>query len=179
MALEGALKLKEVSYIHAEGYGAGEMKHGPIAMIDENFPTIAIAPIDSVYEKTLSNIEEIRSRQGKVIVITTKGNEKIKDIANDWLYIPNKLRDSWIASEHPLFTKHVPVKTGNDRGTFPKVVFTSPPLGAWRSRNKTFSLAMGILKSPHPSFPYSFTNHCCLRKVSITWLISSEGILNT
>lgn len=91
VAFEGALKLKEISYIHAEGCGAGEMKHGPIAMIDENFPTIAIAPVDSVYEKMVSNIEEIKARQGKVIVITTEGNEKIEHIANDWLYIPKTL----------------------------------------------------------------------------------------
>ncbi len=90
-ALEGALKLKEISYIHAEGYGAGEMKHGPIAMVDENFPTVAIAPIDSVYDKMTSNIEEIKARHGKIIAITTEGNEKIKHIANDWLYIPKTL----------------------------------------------------------------------------------------
>lgn len=90
-ALEGALKLKEISYIHAEGYGAGEMKHGPIAMIDENFPTIAIAPEDSVYDKMVSNMEEIKARRGKIIAITTEGNEKIKHIADDWLYIPKTL----------------------------------------------------------------------------------------
>ena len=80
VAYEGALKLKEVSYVHAEGYGAGEMKHGPIAMIDENFPTVAIAPLDSVYEKMISNMEEIKARKGKIIAITTEGNEKIKSI---------------------------------------------------------------------------------------------------
>lgn len=90
-ALEGALKLKEISYIHAEGYGAGEMKHGPIAMIDENFPVIAIAPKDGVYEKMVSNIEEIKTRHGKIIAITTKGNEKISHIAEDWLFIPKTL----------------------------------------------------------------------------------------
>ena len=90
-ALEGALKLKEISYIHAEGYGAGEMKHGPIAMIDENFPTIAIAPAGSVYDKMVSNMEEIKARRGKIIAITTEGNEKIKHIADDWLYIPKTL----------------------------------------------------------------------------------------
>ena len=89
VACEGALKLKEIAYIHAEGYGAGEMKHGPIAMIDENFPTVAIAPVDSVYEKMASNMEEIKARHGKIIAITTEGNEKIKHIADDWLYIPS------------------------------------------------------------------------------------------
>lgn len=91
IALEGALKLKEISYIHSEGYGAGEMKHGPIALIDENFPTIAIAPKDSVYEKMVSNIEEIKARKGPVIVITTKGNNKIKKIADEVLFIPKTL----------------------------------------------------------------------------------------
>lgn len=91
VALEGALKLKEISYIHAEGYGAGEMKHGPIAMIDENFPTLAIAPLDSVYEKMVSNMEEIKARRGKIIAITTEGNDKLKDIAENWLFIPKTL----------------------------------------------------------------------------------------
>ena len=91
VACEGALKLKEISYIHAEGYGAGEMKHGAIAMIDENFPTVAIAPLDSVYEKMVSNMEEIRARRGKIIAVTTEGNERIKDIAENWLYIPKTL----------------------------------------------------------------------------------------
>ncbi|MDO8575006.1 MAG: glutamine--fructose-6-phosphate transaminase (isomerizing) [bacterium] len=90
-ALEGALKLKEISYIHAEGYGAGEMKHGPIAMINENFPIVAIAPEDSVYDKMASNMEEIKARRGKIIAITTEGNKKIKHIADDWLYIPKTL----------------------------------------------------------------------------------------
>jgi len=87
-ALEGALKLKEVSYVHAEGYGAGEMKHGPLAMIDENFPTVAIVPQDSVYEKTLSNIIEIRTRKGPVIAIATEGDQKIKEVADHVIYIP-------------------------------------------------------------------------------------------
>lgn len=88
VALEGALKLKEVSYVHAEGYGAGEMKHGPLAMIDANFPTIAIVPQDSVYEKTISNIIEITTRKGPVIAIATEGDTEISKIAQDVLYIP-------------------------------------------------------------------------------------------
>lgn len=76
IALEGALKLKEVAYIHAEGYCAGEMKHGPIAMIDQNFPTIAISPENSVSEKMFSNIEEIKARNGPILAIATEGNEK-------------------------------------------------------------------------------------------------------
>jgi len=91
VALEGALKLKEVSYIHAEGYGAGEMKHGPIAMIDKNFPTMVIAPSDSMYEKVASNIQEIKARSGKVIAIATEGNKEISKIADDVIYIPKTL----------------------------------------------------------------------------------------
>jgi glucosamine--fructose-6-phosphate aminotransferase (isomerizing) len=91
IALEGALKLKEVSYVHAEGYSAAEMKHGPIALIDEDFLTVAIVPQDSVYEKTLSNIQEVKARKGKVIAITTDGEQKLKDIADDVIYIPKTL----------------------------------------------------------------------------------------
>jgi glucosamine--fructose-6-phosphate aminotransferase (isomerizing) len=88
MAYEGALKMKEVSYIHAEGYGAGEMKHGPIALIDEHFPTVAIANDGSMYEKMISNIEEIRARSGPVIAIATEGNDDISRLANDVIYVP-------------------------------------------------------------------------------------------
>ena len=88
IALEGALKLKEVSYVHAEGYGAGEMKHGPIALIDEEFPTMAICLSDSVYDKMISNVQEIRARKGKVIAIATEGNDEIKEVADDVIYIP-------------------------------------------------------------------------------------------
>jgi len=91
VAYEGALKLKEISYVHAEGCGAGEMKHGPIAMIDENFPSVFIAPQDSVYEKMISNIEEVKARRGPVIAIATEGDEKIKELADDVIYIPKTL----------------------------------------------------------------------------------------
>ena len=91
VALEGALKLKEISYVHAEGYGAGEMKHGPIALIDENFPTVAIVPSDSVYEKMISNIEEIKARSGPIIVVATHENKRIEKLANDVIYIPKTL----------------------------------------------------------------------------------------
>lgn len=91
VAVEGAIKLKEVSYVHAEGFAAGEMKHGPIAMIDENFPTVYIIPDDSVHEKNLSNMQEIKSRRGPVIAIATEGNEKIADLADDVIYIPKCL----------------------------------------------------------------------------------------
>ena len=75
VALEGALKLKEISYIHAEGYPAAEMKHGPIALIDENMPVIVLAPMDSVHSKVISNMEEIKARKGKIIAIATEGDE--------------------------------------------------------------------------------------------------------
>ena len=91
VACEGALKLKEISYVHAEGYGAGEMKHGPIALIDERFPSLCIAPQDSVYEKMLSNIEEIRARRGPIIAIATEGDIRIQDIADEVIYIPKTL----------------------------------------------------------------------------------------
>jgi glucosamine--fructose-6-phosphate aminotransferase (isomerizing) len=93
-AMEGALKLKEISYIHAEAYGAGEMKHGPLALIDEEFPTFAIATDSPVYEKTLSNIEEIRSRKGPIIALATEGNEAIKDIVDDVIYVPASMEQT-------------------------------------------------------------------------------------
>ena len=88
IALEGALKLKEISYIHAEGYPAAEMKHGPIALIDENMPVVVVAPQDSIYEKVVSNIEEIRTRRGKVIAIATEGDTEIANRADHVIYIP-------------------------------------------------------------------------------------------
>ncbi len=91
LAEEGALKLKEISYIHSEGFAAGEMKHGSIALIDENFPVFAIAPKDSVYEKNISNIEEILARKGKIIILTTEGNKEAEKIADDVIYIPKTL----------------------------------------------------------------------------------------
>ncbi len=91
LAEEGALKLKEISYIHSEGFAAGEMKHGSIALIDEDFPVFAIAPKDSVYEKNISNIEEIRARMGKIIILTTEGNKEAEKIADDVIYIPKTL----------------------------------------------------------------------------------------
>ncbi len=88
LALEGALKLKEISYIHAEAYPAGELKHGPISLVSEEVPTFALCPQDLVYEKTLSNIQEIKARNGKVIALATEGDERIKTIADDVVYIP-------------------------------------------------------------------------------------------
>ena len=88
VALEGALKLKEISYIHAEGYPAAEMKHGPIALIDSEMPVVAIATADSVYEKTISNIQEIKARRGKVIAIVTEGNEDVRKMVDYVIEIP-------------------------------------------------------------------------------------------
>ncbi len=91
IAFEGALKLKEISYIHAEGCGAGEMKHGPLAMIDEHFPTMAIVPTDSVYDKMLSNIQQIKARRGKVIAIATEGDTEVAKLADDVMYVPKTI----------------------------------------------------------------------------------------
>jgi glutamine---fructose-6-phosphate transaminase (isomerizing) len=88
IALEGALKLKEIAYIHAEGYAAGEMKHGPIALIDPEFPTIALTPEDGSYEKVVSNIQEIQARDGRIIVVTTEGNSKLGSLADDVIFVP-------------------------------------------------------------------------------------------
>ncbi|HXF14083.1 MAG TPA: SIS domain-containing protein, partial [Terriglobales bacterium] len=95
IALEGALKLKEISYIHAEGYPAGEMKHGPNALIDENLPVVIIAtrdPKDALsmvrYEKTASNLKEVKARSGQVIALATEGDEEIKEAADHVIYIP-------------------------------------------------------------------------------------------
>ncbi|MBN1425540.1 glutamine--fructose-6-phosphate transaminase (isomerizing) [Candidatus Fermentibacteria bacterium] len=91
VALEGALKLKEISYIHAEGYPAAEMKHGPIALIDKNMPVVVVAPQDSVYDKVVSNIEEIRTRRGQVIAVATEGDTAIASKADHVIYIPQTL----------------------------------------------------------------------------------------
>lgn len=88
-ALEGALKLKEISYIHAEGYPAAEMKHGPIALLDENMPVIVVAPKKGYYEKVVSNIQEIKSRSAKVISIVTEGDEQVVSMSDDYVVIPD------------------------------------------------------------------------------------------
>lgn len=117
IALEGALKIKEISYIHAEGYAGGEMKHGPIALIEKNFPTVAIMPKDSVYEKMVSNVEELKARQGSIIVITTRGNKSIERLSKDVIYIPKTLEMlTPILSVIPLqlFAYYVGVLRGYD-----------------------------------------------------------------
>lgn len=116
-ALEGALKLKEVSYIHAEGYAAGEMKHGPLAMIDKDFPTLAIACDSPLIEKTYSNIEEIRARKGPVVAIATQGNKMIKKLADDVIYIPKSSEQTQVilvAIVMQLFAYHIATAKGMD-----------------------------------------------------------------
>ncbi len=117
IAEEGALKLKEISYIHAEGYPAGEMKHGPIAMIDKNFPSLFIVLKDSVYDKIKSGMEEIKARQGKAIAIATVGDSKIKKLADDVVFIPKTLEMlSPLVSVIPLqlFAYYMGVLKGKD-----------------------------------------------------------------
>lgn len=116
-ALEGALKLKEISYIHAEGYAAGEMKHGPLAMIDENFPTFAIATDSPLLEKTYSNIQEIRAREGRVVALATEGNENIHELANDVIYLPkvmDELQPVLHAIATQLFAYYIAMAKGLD-----------------------------------------------------------------
>jgi len=91
VALEGALKLKEISYIHAEGYPAAEMKHGPIALIDKDMPVVVIATKDSIYDKVINNIEEVRARKGKVIAVATEGDEEIVKRADRVIYVPQTI----------------------------------------------------------------------------------------
>jgi glucosamine--fructose-6-phosphate aminotransferase (isomerizing) len=88
IALEGALKLKEISYIHAEGYASGELKHGPIALIDKDMPILALVPQDEVYQKSISNVEEIKARQGRIILIGTEGDDHLANITDDVIYLP-------------------------------------------------------------------------------------------
>ena len=117
IALEGALKIKEIAYVHAEGYASGEMKHGPIALIDKQFPSIVIAPQDSVYAKNLSNIEELKARGGPVIAIATEGDKEIGKIADDVFYIPKTLEMlTPILAVVPLhlFAYYVAIKRGHN-----------------------------------------------------------------
>ena len=89
IALEGALKLKEISYIHAEGYAAGEMKHGPIALIDEEMPVIVICPNDEHYEKTFSNMQEVKARGGRLIILATEGNDEVSKESDQVIWLPS------------------------------------------------------------------------------------------
>jgi glucosamine--fructose-6-phosphate aminotransferase (isomerizing) len=117
IALEGALKLKEISYIHAEGYPAGEMKHGPIALVDENMPVIVLAPHDNWREKTISNLMEVKSRDGISIVVATREDPEISRVADEVLVIPETTSELQpILSVIPLqlFAYHVAVRRGCD-----------------------------------------------------------------
>ncbi|MFA4984560.1 MAG: glutamine--fructose-6-phosphate transaminase (isomerizing) [Candidatus Omnitrophota bacterium] len=116
-ALEGALKLKEISYIPAEGYAAGEMKHGPIALIDEYRAVVCIAPRSPIYDKMISNIQEIRSRGGRIILIATEGDEEIKELAGEVIYIPRVeefFSPLLVALPLQLLAYHIAVKRGCD-----------------------------------------------------------------
>ena len=116
-ALEGALKLKEISYVHAEGISAGEMKHGSIALISKNFPSVVIVPHDSVYEKVISNLEEIKARGGPVIAVISEGDKQVAAIADDVIIIPRTLEPftpilATVALQ--LFAYHFAVARGCD-----------------------------------------------------------------
>jgi glutamine---fructose-6-phosphate transaminase (isomerizing) len=117
VALEGALKLKEISYIHAEGYPAAEMKHGPIALIDEQTPSVVITPRDAMYDKILSNLEVVKARRGPVLAIATEGDTQISRVADDVIYVPETLETVFpLLAVVPLqlFAYHVAVARGCD-----------------------------------------------------------------
>jgi glutamine---fructose-6-phosphate transaminase (isomerizing) len=117
IALEGALKLKEISYIHAEGYSAAEMKHGPIALIDPQTPTVFLVPQDSMYDKTMANLAMIRARKGPIIALATAGDKQIRKVANDVIYLPKALEPIYpILATVPLqlFAYHIAVARGCD-----------------------------------------------------------------
>ena len=117
VALEGALKLKEISYVHAEGYPAAEMKHGPIALIDEHTPSVVLTPSDAMYEKVISNLEVVKARRGPVIAIATEGNQQIKQVASDVIFVPKSLECLFpLLAIIPLqlFAYHMAVERGCD-----------------------------------------------------------------
>jgi glucosamine--fructose-6-phosphate aminotransferase (isomerizing) len=115
VALEGALKLKEISYIHAEGYPAAEMKHGPIALIDENMPAVFIAPKDSTYEKIISNIQEVKARKGRIIAIASESDSEIDHLVDYTIKIPDTksmLMPLLTVIPLQLLAYHIAVKKG-------------------------------------------------------------------
>src|ERR1017187_7660334 len=117
IALEGALKLKEISYIHAEGYSAAEMKHGPIALIDPQTPTVFLVPQDAMYDKTMANLAMIRARKGPVIALATEGDRQIKKVADDVIYLPptlDLLNPILASVPLQLFAYHIAVTRGCD-----------------------------------------------------------------
>jgi glucosamine--fructose-6-phosphate aminotransferase (isomerizing) len=117
IALEGALKLKEISYIHAEGYPAGEMKHGPIALIDEHVPVVVLVPKNSTYEKTVSNMEEVIARSGRVIALCSQGDQEVRDKAEVTLELPtlsDDLDPILLSVPLQLLAYHIAVLKGTD-----------------------------------------------------------------
>ena len=117
LAMEGALKLKEISYIHAEGYPAGEMKHGPISLIDESMPVVALIPEDPLYEKMLSNVNEVNARGGRIVAVATEGDADIADKAEDVIYIPKAsslVTPILMAVPMQLLAYHMAVRRGCD-----------------------------------------------------------------
>jgi len=117
VAMEGALKLKEISYIHAEGYPAAEMKHGPIALIDDQMPVVVIAPKDPLYEKVLSNVQEIKARRAQVVAVTTEGSEELERFADHVIRVPLTLPMLMpVLTSVPLqlLAYHIAVLRGND-----------------------------------------------------------------
>jgi glucosamine--fructose-6-phosphate aminotransferase (isomerizing) len=117
IALEGALKLKEISYIHAEGYSAAEMKHGPIALIDKKTPTVFLVPQDAMYDKTMANLAMIRARNGPIIALATEGDKAIKKVADDVIYLPptlDLLNPILASVPLQLFAYHIAVARGCD-----------------------------------------------------------------
>jgi len=116
-ALEGTLKHKECALVHAEAYPAGEMKHGPLALIDKHFPTFVIATDSALLEKTMSNIQEIRARGGPIIAIATEGNKTIQKLADDVIYVPKSMEQTsplLAATVMQLFSYYVAVMKGYD-----------------------------------------------------------------
>ena len=116
-ALEGALKIKEISYLHAEGYAAGELKHGPISLLDAEVPLVAVATRSAVYEKVISNLMEGKARDARVLAVATEGDTQIGGLATDVLWVPDTIEPlSTILAVIPLqlFAYHVAVKRGRD-----------------------------------------------------------------
>ena len=115
VSMEGSLKLKEISYIHAEGYPAAEMKHGPIALIDRELPTVFIAPDDAMHEKIISNIQQVKARGGAVIAVVTKGDKTVAEIADHILEIPSvpeAISPIIVSIPLQLLAYHIAVKKG-------------------------------------------------------------------
>ena len=117
VALEGALKLKEISYIHCEGFAGGEMKHGPLALISKDVPVVAILNKDQLYEKMKSSIQEVRARGARTLVIATVGDEEAKEVADDIIYVPDTmelLEPLLNTIPLQLFAYHIAVALGRD-----------------------------------------------------------------